>query len=81
MHEGDHDVSWEGRNAFKHEVRREEGAGGGSSTAAKMQMHYLCLGGDGSRGPGVPGRAVAANSRRWELMKSPGEAMQRPGLG
>lgn len=29
MHEGDHDVSWEGRNAFKHEVRREEGAGGG----------------------------------------------------
>lgn len=29
MHEEDHDVSWEGRNAFKHEVRREEGAGQG----------------------------------------------------
>lgn len=51
MHEGDHNVRWGGRNACKHEVRRGEGlgkdCGGGYSITAKMQMHRLCLGGDG----------------------------------
>jgi len=52
MRKGDHNSGWEGRKAGKHEVRRAEELGkehrGVSSIAAKMQMHCLCLGGDGS---------------------------------